>query len=153
MGWAPCIASFRANSQTTPNLNVPTNRRFQTTGFEPQEADMKTVNALATLRRQNTNSGASATKRPALGKAQEHNVTQLNFRSLGGRNERVPFYSFIYFSSILFGGGLAHVPWCATKVHHEWSSDQPRSFIAVVPIWYDIQLAILGQLAAAAARR
>ncbi|XP_057374957.1 dixin-like [Daphnia carinata] len=58
-------ASFRANSQTTPNLNVPTNRRFQTTGFEPQEADMKTVNALATLRRQNTSSGATAI-RPAL---------------------------------------------------------------------------------------
>ena len=46
------VASFRANSQTTPNLNVPTNRRFPTTGFEPQEVDMKTVNALATLRRQ-----------------------------------------------------------------------------------------------------
>ncbi|KZS15929.1 Dixin [Daphnia magna] len=58
-------ASFRANSQTTPNLNVPTNRRFPATGFEPQEVDMKTVNALATLRRQNTNSGATAI-RPAL---------------------------------------------------------------------------------------
>ena len=51
---------------------------------------MKTVNALATLRRQNTNSGASATKRPALGK--DNIATQLTFTSLGGRNQRVPFY-------------------------------------------------------------
>lgn len=71
------VASFRGNSQTTPNLNVPTNRRFQTTGFQqPHENDIdanKTVNALATLRRQNnghgTNSSAAAstTKRPILG--------------------------------------------------------------------------------------
>lgn len=86
-----CLASFRANSQTTPNLNVPTNRRFQTTGYEPQEVDMKTVNALATLRRQNTNSGAAAVKRPALGTA------CLCFTPLGGSSARIPLENEFHF--------------------------------------------------------
>lgn len=73
----PRLASFRANSQTTPNLSVPTNRRFPSAGFEaPEEADIKTVNAVATLRRQNTHAGVG-TKRPALGTSSCKNDRQM----------------------------------------------------------------------------
>lgn len=55
------LASYKAVN-ATPNLNVPANRRFQSDPMEAEEVmDMKTVNALATLRRQNVN--PSATKR------------------------------------------------------------------------------------------
>ena len=61
------IASFRANSQTTPNLNVATNRRFTQSNAEMEENDFKTVNALATLRRQSSNYVSNQQKRPILG--------------------------------------------------------------------------------------
>ena len=71
-------AAHRGSSQTTPNLNVVTNRRFNAsmndTSMSHDEADLNTnnsstridVNGFATLRRQNTTAGTN-NRRPTLG--------------------------------------------------------------------------------------
>ena len=54
MDTGAAAASLRAQSQTTPNLNLPTNRRFTTNidATEPYDSQTGlTVSALATLRR------------------------------------------------------------------------------------------------------